>query len=107
MKRAVFKSLAGLLAVFLALPAIVQSSFGARQYSQSGPAFTSDELDQMLAPIALYPDPLLAQILPAASFGDQIAEARALMGGQINEGLIESQNWDLSVKAVAHYPEIL
>src|SRR5215831_19503556 len=61
----------------------------------------------MLAPIALYPDPLLAQILPASSFGYQILQAQQLLGGQVNENLIESQNWDVSVKAVAHYPEIL
>ena len=34
--------------------------------------FTVKELDELLAPIALYPDPLLAQILPAATFADQI-----------------------------------
>jgi len=34
--------------------------------------FTAEELNELLAPIALYPDPLLAQILPAATFADQI-----------------------------------
>jgi len=46
--------------------------------------FTAEELDELLAPIALYPDPLLAQ------------SAR-----------IDDQSWDVSVKALAHYPDVL
>ncbi|HEX9078773.1 MAG TPA: DUF3300 domain-containing protein, partial [Desulfuromonadaceae bacterium] len=37
--------------------------------------FSPEELDELVAPIALYPDPLLAQILPAATFVQQIDEA--------------------------------
>jgi Protein of unknown function (DUF3300) len=103
-----FRLLAVTLAVSLALPPALQNySYGAQQYSQFASAFTDDELDQILAPIALYPDPLLAQILPAASFGDQISQAQSLLNGQVDESLIEGQNWDLSVKAIAHYPSIL
>jgi hypothetical protein len=76
-------------------------------YSDVYRPFTDAELDQLLAPIALYPDPLLAQILPAASFGDQIYRASSLLDGHVDEGLIEIQNWDISVKALAHYPNIL
>src|SRR5262245_48003114 len=75
-------------------------------YSQYRP-FSDAELDQLLAPIALYPDPLLAQILPAASFGDQIYRASSMLDGHVDEGLIEIQDWDISVKALAHYPDIL
>ena len=82
-------------------------SFAAPQYPQEVPAFSDDELDHMLAPIALYPDPLLAQILPASSFVDQISQAKQLLGGRVDESLIENQDWDVSVKATAHYPDIL
>jgi hypothetical protein len=82
-------------------------SFAAPQYAQAVPTFNDGELDQMLAPIALYPDPLLAQILPASSFGDQISQAQYLLRGRVDENLIEIQNWDISVKATAHYPEVL
>src|SRR5262249_31048880 len=86
----------------------MQYSFAAPQPGQeAAPAYNSDELDQMLAPIALYPDPLLAQILPAASFGDQVTKAQQLLGGHVDEGLIENQKWDISVKAIAHFPSIL
>ena len=69
--------------------------------------FTAEELDDLLAPIALYPDPLLAQILPAATFIDQIDLAARYMGQYGKSALIDDQQWDVSVKAVAHYPDVL
>lgn len=69
--------------------------------------FTAEELDDLLAPIALYPDPLIAQILPAASFIDQIDEAARYVREYGKNAPIDAQPWDVSVKAVAHYPRIL
>ncbi|GFO69780.1 hypothetical protein GMLC_33590 [Geomonas limicola] len=66
-----------------------------------------EELDDLLAPIALYPDPLLAQILPAATFVDQIDEAARFVRFYGNSPRIDDQPWDISVRAVAHYPDIL
>lgn len=68
---------------------------------------TDQELDNLLAPVALYPDPLLAQILPAATYPEEISDAQAWLnrGGTISR--IDSQDWDESVKAIAHYPSIL
>ncbi len=99
-----FKSLAILLTVLFLLSS-APISYASPQYAAS--AYSADELDQMLAPIALYPDPLLAQLLPAASFVDQISQAQSMLGGQVNESLIEAQPWDISVKALAHYPGVL
>ena len=69
--------------------------------------FSPEQLDNLLAPIALYPDPLLAQILPAATFPDQVDEAARFCRGGANPDDIDTQPWDVSVKAVAHYPTIL
>ncbi len=69
--------------------------------------FSDDELDELLSPIALYPDPLLAQILPAATFLDQIDEAQRTLNGKSDDNLIAKQKWDVSVMAVAHYPQVL
>jgi Protein of unknown function (DUF3300) len=69
--------------------------------------FSADELDDMLAPIALYPDPLLAQMLPAASFIDQIDEAARYVGQYGTSADVDDQPWDVSVRAVAHYPDVL
>jgi hypothetical protein len=101
------KWLSVLLAVAISWSPTWSYSFAAPQYAEAAPAFGADELNEMLAPIALYPDPVLAQMLPASSFGDQIAEAQHLLHGHVNEGLIESQYWDVSVKAIAHYPDVL
>ena len=69
--------------------------------------FTPEELDDLLAPIALYPDPLIAQILPAATFIDQIDEAARYVRQYGKSAQIDSQPWDVSVRAVAHYPDVL
>ena len=75
-------------------------------------AFTAQELDQMLAPVALYPDSLLAQILIAATYPDQVLDAdrwlkanAALQGEALNAAL-DGMAWDLSVKALAPFPQV-
>ena len=42
---------------------------------QGAPAFSSDQIDELVAPIALYPDPLVAQILPASTYPLDIVKA--------------------------------
>lgn len=68
---------------------------------------TAEQLDELLAPIALYPDPLIAIILPAATFpADVVMAARYLKDGGDVEA-VEDQPWDDSVKALARYPEVV
>ncbi len=74
---------------------------------ESEPLFTAAELDDLLAPIALYPDPLLAQVLPAATFVVQIDEAARYVRQYGSAARIDDQPWDVSVRAVAHYPDVL
>src|SRR5215471_833635 len=70
--------------------------------------FSPDDLDNLLAPIALYPDPLLAQLLPAATFVDQIMQAAQwLRATNNNLAGINNQPWDTSVKALAGFPDVL
>jgi len=74
--------------------------------SQDGSSlYSADDLDNLLAPIALYPDPLLAQVLVAATFDDQIQDASQLLSA--GAVAVDDQPWDDSVKAVAHYPKVL
>jgi hypothetical protein len=76
-------------------------------------AWTPDELNQLVAPIALYPDALIAQVVAAASFPSEIVEADRWM--QANAGLngaelakaADSQSWDTSVKALTQFPSVL
>jgi hypothetical protein len=70
--------------------------------------FLSDEqLDQLLGPIALYPDPLIAQILPAATLPTQIVLADRYITDGGDPNLIDQQPWDASVQALARYPNVL
>jgi hypothetical protein len=74
---------------------------------------TSDQLDATVAPIALYPDSLVAQILSASQFPDQIALADYWV--QQNKSLssaalateVDKQTWDPSVKALSQFPTVL
>ncbi len=70
-------------------------------------SFTDQELDDLLAPIALYPDPLLAQILPASTYPTEVADADAWLNSGGDLSRIDEQVWAESVRAIAHYPDIL
>jgi len=68
---------------------------------------TSDQLEQLLGPIALYPDALIALILPAATApADVVLASRYLKDGG-NPAEVASRAWDESVKSLVHYPQIL
>ncbi len=69
--------------------------------------FTPEQLDVLLGPIALYPDALIALILPASTnASDVVLASRYLrVGGDPNQA--ESQSWDESVQALARYPQII
>ena len=101
----------GALKCFLLVIIVCLSVFLSIQAVEGGASptdlLTDQELDNLLAPIALYPDPLLAQMLPASTYPAEIVDAEAWLnsGGGISR--IDGQNWDESVKAIAHYPNIL
>ena len=65
------------------------------------------QLDQLLGPIALYPDPLIAQILPASTLPTQIVMADRYISGGGDPNQIDQQPWDPSVQALARYPGVL
>lgn len=65
------------------------------------------QLEQLVGPIALYPDPLLAQVLPASTYPLEIVDAARIIHSSKDFSKIDSQNWDPSVKAVARYPSTL
>jgi hypothetical protein len=75
--------------------------------------FTQAELDQMLAPIALYPDSLLAQILMAATYPLEVVQAarwsraNSYLAGEDAVRAVEPMDWDPSVKSLVAFPQIL
>jgi len=82
-------------------------------FAQAQRANSQAELDQMLAPIALYPDPLLSQVLMAAAYPAEVAEAArwslANPGLQGDDAVRAAQNqdWDPSVQSLVAFPQIL
>jgi hypothetical protein len=93
-------------------PAATQAPAEAEQPPENS-AFTREELEKLLAPIALYPDPLLAQMLPASAYPVQIVQAqrwldknKALVAKNDYSG-IDNQNWDPAVKALARFPDVI
>ncbi|MFZ0038931.1 MAG: DUF3300 domain-containing protein [Candidatus Acidiferrales bacterium] len=74
---------------------------------------TPDQLHELVAPIALYPDSLVAQILAASTFPEQVVEAdrwvqaRPDLKGEALGQAVDQQNWDPSVKALAAFPSVL
>lgn len=98
------------LVLILAIPF---GTFAQDAASPAPPQFKQEELDQMLAPIALYPDALIVQILMASTYPLEIVEAARwakanpnLKGDQLTAAL-ERQNWDPSVKSLINFPSVL
>ena len=65
------------------------------------------QLDVLLEPIALYPDPLIAQILAASTLPTEIVMADRYVSGGGDPNEIDQQPWDFSVQALARYPNVL
>jgi hypothetical protein len=97
----------GLVLICLALPAPI--------FAEDAPAktFKQEELDQLLAPIALHPDSLLTQIFMASTYPIELVQAerwvkqnKSLKGDALKAAL-DKQPWDDSVKALASFPDVL
>src|SRR5246127_4800466 len=74
---------------------------------------TPDQLYQLVAPIALFPDNLLAQVLAASTFPDQVTAAynwlkqnSTFRGQQLME-TVNQQPWDASIKGLTQFPDVL
>jgi hypothetical protein len=85
----------------------------ANGYSGQGVPLSAEELQQLVAPIALYPDALVAQVLGASTFPDQVGAAAswlqqnsALTGTPLMKA-VDAQSWDPSVKALTQFPSVL
>ena len=98
------------LVLILAIPF---GAFAQNAAPPASPQFKQEELDQMLAPIALYPDSLIVQILMASTYPLEIVEAARwakanpnLKGDPLTTAL-EKQNWDPSVKSLINFPSVL
>jgi hypothetical protein len=102
------------LAFLVVVMALVAAPIFAQDQGQP-PSLAPDQLDQLVSRIALYPDPLLAQILAAATFPDQIPDAARwadqhhYLTGQALADAIQADQlpWDPSVQALLPFPSVL
>ena len=89
------------------------SASGAQDAPPAPAALSSDQINSLVAPIALYPDALVAQVLAAAGNPDQVADAddwlnqnKSLTGSALGQA-VDQQPWDPSVKALTQFPAVL
>jgi hypothetical protein len=100
------------LAVFTGRPAFAQDESGSQTPVSSTPP-DPQQLQQLVAPIALYPDSLVAQILAASTYPAEIVEAdrwlqeNPNLKGQDLANAVNQQPWDPSVKALTEFPAVL
>ena len=104
-----------LLVAGTALAPVVSQAQESYAYNQTvaGAQYSQDQLDALLAPIALYPDQLLAQVLMAATYPLDVADAArfvkdnpTLKGDALDQAL-QGRNWDPSVLSLTAYPQVL
>ena len=118
MKAATRSLIATLLCLALALPVPAQVAAPPSQAPAAAPSagaktFSQEELDQLLAPVALYPDALLAQVLMAATYpldivaADRWVKANPGLKDKALEDALQQQPWDPSVKSLVVFPQVL
>lgn len=106
-----------LLALCLCMACLVPGQWLPAAYGQEVPAktFSTEQLDQMLAPVALYPDEVLANVLMAATYPLDVVQAARWRMEPANKKLkdasltkaLEAKTWDPSIKALTLFPEVL
>jgi hypothetical protein len=101
------------LAAFAWLPASLAQAPAKPAAAAQAPIFRPEEIEQLVAPIALYPDPLIAQILMASTYPLEVVSAArwqksnpGLKGKQLEDAL-QQMPWDPSVKSLTSFPQVL
>lgn len=97
----------------LSTAALALAPFHGLRAQDSNKPFTTEQLDQMLAPIALYPDALLSQVLMAATYPLEVVEAARWsqanpnLKGDAAVAAVKDKSWDVSVKSLVAFPQTL
>ena len=105
--------LVSLVWVFAQVAAQTPAAQPAAQAPATAAAFTKEQLEQIVAPMALYPDPLVSQMLMASTYPLEIVEAARWL--KANPGLkdkaleeaLKKEDWDASVKSLCGFPDVI
>src|SRR5688572_444810 len=101
------RACACVLILLLAVPPLLVAQ------QQTDAVFRQEELEQLLAPIALHPDPLVSQILMASTYplevvlADRWTKQNSTLKGDALTKALEAQDWDPSVKSLVNFPPVL
>ena len=101
------------LCMNLAVPPGLMAQEAKQDAKEEGPSFRPEEIDQMVAPIALYPDSLLAQVLAASTYPLEIVQAARFvqqnkeLKGEKLMAAAKDKDWEPSVKAMLEFPDVL
>jgi hypothetical protein len=104
MRRFFSRLLVAMLSIALALPGWTQTA---------EPTYSKEQLDQLLAPIALYPDSLLSQVLMASTYPADVAEAVKWSAAHPNDmgdaavTKVQNEPWEASVQSLVAFPQVL
>lgn len=111
--KASFHYLITVLVLFFFCSAVQKIAAQDAAYDRTSEMFSRGELAQMLAPVALYPDVLLSQVLMASTYPLEVIEAdrwvrknTGLTGTDLDVALLD-KDWEPSVKALCHFPRVL
>lgn len=105
--------LASLLSMVVMAPMSPSYVFAQPASSQSNAPLSQQQLSALVAPIALYPDPLVSQILMASTYPLEVGEAatwqkqNSRLTGSALDNALQSQSWDPSVKSLVSFPQAL
>jgi hypothetical protein len=101
------------MVLFLCMNLVVPSGLMAQGAQQGAAPFRPEEIDQLVAPIALYPDALLAQVLAASTYPLEIVQTARFvqqnkeLKGEKLMAAAKDKDWDPSVKAMLEFPDVL
>jgi hypothetical protein len=107
----IMRGLAWIIVAMLVMPAGIPAQDSAEP--EQADRFGKEELTQMLAPIALYPDSLLTQILMASTYPLEVVEAERWLRQNKNlkddalDKALQEKTWDPSIKSLCHFPDVL
>ena len=106
--KSLWRLLAAWLCAVMFTPALM-----AQDTQGSSQAFSREELEQMVAAIALYPDALVAQILMASTYPLEVVsaarwvKANPKVTGKALEDAMQKETWDASVKSLCAFPQVI
>jgi Protein of unknown function (DUF3300) len=115
MRRTLYRSVALVAALSLVVPPPSFAQATPPAAADTATVFNAEQLDALLAPIALYPDALLAQVLMAATYPLQVVATSRWLDDPANKNLtgdalaqaLANQPWDPSVKSLVPFPQVV